>query len=539
MLSRFWMALPLALSCSISTTTFALSNNTTSEPLISQLIIKLKPTSTGIRPAMTSNTMSLLAANTASNLTYKRPLSGDAHVLYLPYPMTREQAELYVSTVRQQTNIEYAEPDYVRYLATTPNDEYFSTQQWNLQSPATYAGAINALQAWDETTGSSEVTIAVVDAGINIAHSDLTGRGVPELTYGGYDMVINTSNVNSGDGDNRDANPNETEASWHGTHVAGIIGASANNSTGITGIDWQAKLLFVRVFGSGSTANLSDIVDGIRWAAGDPKISAGTGASGYLPVNPRPAKIINLSLGGYGSCTQTEQSAIDYAYNKGASIIAAAGNGCTMVGTCKPQSTEVETGINLDKEPHSPANCNNVITVAAVGANGQKASFSNYGSAITIAAPGVNIVTKAQGIYSTTGSGNSYGFIAGTSQAAPHVSGVIGLMLAAKSTLTPAQIKTALQASARPYTYNDNYKAGMGAGLLDACRAVRYVKGLSMGYCDKAATGSLVTISPITDYIKPTDPESKGGVTGGGGGSTNSLLLVIIGLLGLGRMMRR
>lgn len=537
MRSHLWAALPLLWSVSCATHAALSTQPSSTEPLVSQMIIKLKPSSTGIRPAMTMSTINTLAANTASNLTYKRAMSGDAHVVYLPYPMTRDQAEAYAKTVSNQANIEFAEPDYLRYLTATvtPNDEYFIDKQWNLQTPAQYPGAINALQAWEETTGSTNVTIAVIDAGINLAHTDLSGRGVPELTYGGYDFVTNNSSVNSGDGDDRDANPSETESSWHGTHVAGIIGARSNNSSGISGIDWQSYLLFVRVFGSSEGANLSDIVDSIRWAAGDAKVAQGTSSTQYIPVNPRPAKIINLSLGGLGSCTQSEQSAIDYANSKGASVVVAAGNGCSTVGLCSSQAPNVETGLNLDTTPHTPANCNNVITVAAVTSNGQKAPFSNYGSPITVAAPGLNVVTSTQGIYSTVGSGTTYGYIAGTSQAAPHVSGVIGLMLAAKPTLTPTEIKAALKASARPYPYSDEWKSAMGAGLLDACRAVRYIKGLSMDSCDKASTGTLVATLPI----KPptTDPDSKGGVTSGGG-SFNGIMLWLLALIGLMRFTR-
>ncbi|WP_020558399.1 S8 family serine peptidase [Thiofilum flexile] len=512
--------------------------NGTQEPLISQLIIKLKPTSAGMRPAMTSTTLTTLAANTASNLRYKRPMSGSAHVLYLPYPMTREQAESYAKTVSLQSNIEYAQPDYLKYLATIPSDTYYSGSQWNLQSPATYPGAINAVQAWDETTGSSAVTIAVVDAGITPSHPDLTGRGVPELAYGGYDMVINNTSVESGDGDDRDTNPTETDTSWHGTHVTGIIGAKTNNSLGISGIDWNAYLLYVRVFGSSDAANTSDVIDGIRWAAGDPQVSNGTSTGGYLPVNPRPAKVINLSLGGLGLCNKSEQEAIDYAYGRGANVVVAAGNGCSMVGLCSAQYSNVETGLNLDTVPHSPANCNNVITVAAVASNGQKATFSNYGSPITVAAPGMYAIGSTQGILSTVGGTTQYGYIAGTSQAAPHVSGVIGLMLTANSTLTPAQIKAALKASARPYPYADRWQTQLGAGLLDACRAVRYVKGLSMDSCANTGAGTLVA---TTDWnATPTTPTTTiGSSGGGGGGNVDSLLLALLASLAGFRFVKR
>lgn len=510
------------------------------EPLVNQLIIKLKPTSTGMRPAMTQNTLTTLAANTVSNLRYKRAMSGDAHVLYLPQPMTRAQAENYAKTVSLQSNIEYAQPDYLKYRAAIPNDSYFAGSQWNLQSPSIYPGAINAIQAWDETTGSSAVTIAVVDAGTTLNHPDLTGRGVPELTYSGYDMVINNSLVNSGDGDNRDADPTETDTSWHGTHVAGIIGARANNNLGVSGIDWNAYLLYVRVFGASEGANTSDVVDGIRWAAGDPQVSSGASSGGFLPVNPRPAKVINLSLGGLGSCRNSEQDAINYATARGTSVVVAAGNGCAMVGICAPQYSNVETGLSLDTTPHSPANCNNVITVAAVASNGQKAPFSNYGSAITVAAPGMYAVGSTLGIISTLGGSAQYGYIAGTSQATPHVAGVIGLMLAANPSLTPSQIKQALRASARPYPYSDRWQTQLGGGLLDACRAVRYAKGLSMASCDTATTGTLI---PTTDWnstpTTPTTPPSSGESSGGGGGSlSGELIVLMLSMIGF-RILKR
>ena len=264
-------------------------------------------------------------------------------------------------------------------------------------------------------------------------------------------------------------------SSWHGLHVAGTIGATTNNGLGIAGVDQRARVLPVRALGMcGGWA--SDIADAIRWAAGLPVPG--------LPPNPTPAKVLNLSLGGPGACTSIEQSAIDAAVGAGATVVAAVGNSAS----------------DLDVTPFSPASCNNVIAVAATTRFGDRADYSNFGSVVDIAAPGgLKLTSDSEGIVSLSNAGTTtadlsptgwtYTSKQGTSMAAPHVSGVISLMLAANPTLSPAQIEQILKQTARPFSPSPR-GAGFtcssdplalyhcGAGLLDAGAAVRAADAL-------------------------------------------------------------
>lgn len=211
-----------------------------SEPLIDQVIVQLKPNvgAASTRPqAMTTTLMQALAAKTASNLRYKRAMANNKHVLKLPRPMTATEAQAYAKTLAQQADVALAEPDYVMYPTATPNDPHYAWQ-WGLQSVADYAGAANLPLAWDLTTGANSITVAVLDTGILSNHPDLTSRLVA-----GYDFVSDPTN-RDGDGiDNDPSDPGDwtvddqgtlnEPSSWHGSHVAGVIGAMANNSTGV------------------------------------------------------------------------------------------------------------------------------------------------------------------------------------------------------------------------------------------------------------------------------------------------------------------
>ncbi len=493
--------LNLSISCLVLGAGCASMTAHAADNTVTQLIVKLKPVegSANARPqAMSRDLMFNLSAKTAANLTYKRPMAGDAHLVKLPKAMSLAEAQTFAQAVSQQAEVAYAEPDRMVHAAmTTPNDTYFAEYQWNMQSSTAYAGAINAVNAWDLTTGSTNTTIAVVDTGITSDHAEFSGRFHSYVQKNGYtdigiDMI--SDSTSAADGDDRDWDPYDSAGDWHGTHVAGILGATGNNGIGVAGVDWQARILPVRVLGA-SGGSLSDVIEGVRWAVGDPAVPiyAGDNSYGYIPQNPYPAKVVNLSLAGEGGCSAVEQETIDFAIAKGASVVVAAGN----------------DGQNLDLIPYSPATCQGVINVAAVDPAGLKASFSNYGSSITIAAPGTT-VDDTKGIASTVGPGTSYANAeySGTSMAAPHVSGVIGLMLAANPSLTPAQVKQFLMASARPSV--DNAWAGsMGAGLLDACRAVKLAQGQSMSSCNGSS-------------------DNSGG--GGGGGSFDWLMAALLSM---------
>ena len=356
------------------------------------------------------------------------------------------------------------EPDAVMRRLDVPNDPSFAAQ-WDLTDPAVSGvQGINAPAAWDLTTGVAGVRVAVIDTGYT-NHADLAGRFV-----GGFDFVSDSRVGN--DGNARDADAHDpgdwvtsTEAasgffagcpvddsSWHGTHVAGTIGAATGNGLGVAGINRVSPLVPVRVLGKcgGFT---SDIVDGMRWAAGLPV----TG----VPANPNPARVLSLSLGGSGTCSSTYQNAINEITAAGAVVVVAAGNS------------------NADAANFTPASCAGVVTVAATGKAGNRSFYSNFGASVEIAAPGGDSTADAgDTILSTlnagltTPAGDTYGRYQGTSMATPHVSGVVSLMLSRNAGLTPAQVTQVLQSSARAFPAGSTCIGRCGAGLLDARAAV-------------------------------------------------------------------
>ncbi|GEC03794.1 extracellular protease [Streptomyces spinoverrucosus] len=392
------------------------------------------------------------------NLDFQRRLGTGAALVDLGENLTKSDVADVVAEYRADPQVAYVVPDRLNKPQADPNDTDYA-KQWDLfESTA----GMNVPGAWSTSTGTG-VTVAVIDTGY-VAHSDLAANIV-----GGYDFISDTAV--SVDGNGRDSNPadpgdwynaNEcgagipaSNSSWHGTHVAGTIAAVTNNSKGMAGIAYGAKISPVRVLGKCGGYD-SDIIDAITWASG--------GTVSGVPANSNVAKVINMSLGGDGACSSATQSAINAAVNRGTTIVVAAGNDNDNVAN------------------HSPGNCNNVISVAATNRSGAKASYSNYGSLVDISAPGGQTSTgTANGIYSTLNSGTrtpsteSYAYYQGTSMATPHIAGLAALMESAKSSLTPAQIESAIKSNARPLP--GACSGGCGAGLADAAKTVQAVAG--------------------------------------------------------------
>ena len=406
-------------------------------------------------------------------------------------------AQALAARIASDPQVEYAEPDRRMVRRALPNDPRFAAGfsgaggpavgQWYLRAPQGEAvSAIDAVSAWDTTLGAA-VVVAVLDTGVRFEHPDLAGKLLP-----GYDMVSDAAISNDGDGRDSDAsdpgdwvtaadratsalaNCDVSASSWHGTQVAGIIGAATDNGVGMAGAGWNLRVQPVRVLGK-CFGYTSDIVAGIRWAAGL--------AVPGVPLNPTPARVINLSLGGRGACSQSEREAIADANAVGAVVVVAAGNTAGLA-------------------TNSPADCPGAIGVAGLRHVGTKVGYSDVGPELAIAAPGGNCVNLSGAclypILTTIDSGSqapagptytdSVRISVGTSFSAPLVSATAGLMLSAQPALTAAGVKAGLQATARPFPQS-GVADEPGTGPVQACHAPNGIEQLQC-YCSRTTCGA-------------------------------------------------
>ena len=400
-------------------------------------------------------------------LTYVRPMSGGSHVFSIPATINRAGLTNILDKLNALPEVVYAEPDHIMQHTTIPNDTLFP-EQWHYFAPSAGSFGINLPPAWELIQGLPDdlpsVVVAVIDTGIT-DHIEFADQTVP-----GFDFIKDELVANDGDG--RDPDPSDPgdwitaeesaegffqgcpvrDSSWHGTHVAGIIAAATNNNDGVAGINWTAKILPVRVLGKCGGYS-SDIVDGMRWAAG-------LSVPG-VPDNENPAKVLNLSLGGPGPCSVSIQNAITDINAVGATMVAAAGNN------------------SVDASGFQPANCHGVITVAATNKAGHKASYSNFGTIVDISAPGGD---SSAGILSTVDSGtkgpigDTYDWYIGTSMAAPHVSGVASLLYALDDSLQSHQVIQILQSSVTPFAAGSSCTtSNYGSGIVNALSALQEI----------------------------------------------------------------
>ncbi|MFA4619240.1 S8 family serine peptidase [Xanthomonas perforans] len=404
--------------------------------------------------------------------------------------LDRAEAETLMRQLAADPNVQSVEVDQMLYPTLTPNDSRLS-EQWAFGT--TNAG-LNIRPAWDKATGAN-VVVAVIDTGI-VSHPDLDANILP-----GYDFISDATAARDGNG--RDNNPADegdwnstsgcatSNSSWHGTHVAGTVAAVTNNTTGVAGTAFNAKVVPVRVLGR-CGGSLSDIADAIIWA------SRGT-VSG-VPANPNAAEVINMSLGGGGTCSSTMQSAINGAVSRGTTVVVAAGNSAANVSGSLP------------------ANCANVIAVAATTSAGAKASYSNYGSGIDVSAPGSGILSTLNSGTTTPGNA-SYASYNGTSMAAPHVAGVVALVQSvAPTTLTPAAVETLLKNTARALP--GACSGGCGAGIVDADAAVTAAIAGSSGGGGGGTGNTLTNGTPVTGLGAATGAELNYTITVPAGSGT-------------------
>ena len=412
-----------------------------------KLMVRLKDDTTPDWTALSARFSELLGIS----VTMQRRV-GSVWVLKLAEPQPEAKLIDLAALLQEDALVQYADPVLRRFAqAQTPNDPLYA-QQWNLTD--TLSG-INIAGAWALRSAGAPVTVAVVDTGI-LPHPDLdSSRVLP-----GYDFVSDPDRAR--DGDARDANPRDEgdwladgdcrghpaqDSSWHGTFVAGLIAATSNNGIGIAGIDSNARILPVRALGHcGGTDE--DVFEAMLWAAGVQVEGA--------PPNPNPAKVINLSLGGFGACAQSIQEAVDDAMAHGAIVVAAAGNQA------------------YDATAFAPANCSGVITVGAHNRQGELTTYSNFGRRIDISAPAGDggksdsaMSLSNDGV--TTPGAAAYKQEIGTSFSAPLVAGTVSMMLARNPTLTPGQVTSILQATSRAFVTGSPCRLGYfcGAGMLD------------------------------------------------------------------------
>jgi subtilisin family serine protease len=350
-----------------------------------------------------------------------------------------------IVALRNNPAVEYAEPDHVvRTTTTIPNDTYFHLQ-WGAHNtgqtvngdPGTAGADINAPEAWSMFTGDPNFVIAIIDTGTQWNHPDLSANiwtNLGEIPGNGLDDDGNgyVDDVRGWDFYNNDNDP--SDPSGHGTHTAGTVGAIGNNGTGVAGMMWQCKLMPLRFLGP-QGGYTSDAVLAVQYAAN------------------KGVKVSNNSWGG-GGFNQALYDAINASKNVGHIFVAAAGNGGFD-----------QIGDNNDQFPYYPAsyNLDNIIAVAATNNDDGRATFSNYGlNSVDLGAPGVNIAST----YPT----NNYAWSSGTSMAAPHVAGVVGLVYAANPTWTYGQVRQRILTTTRPVSSLANIT--VTGGVLDAAAAL-------------------------------------------------------------------
>ncbi len=446
--------------------------------------------------ALTSaSDVTALAQRVKLNMAKSRQLTPSMHVMYLQKTLYGADVEAALKALRADSAVKFAAVDQLRYPHAVPDDPLFqptpgtASGQWFMKTPSstpvtvegvqtTDLSATDAVSAWDITKGSTGTVIADVDTGVRFDHPDLLRAGFGGRLLPGYDFVDQDYDPTSGaalgtflmanDGDGWDPDPsdpgdwistsdltytdssnnllfppstcgsgsgdNHVDSSWHGTRVMGILGALTNNSLGVAGMTWNPYLLPVRALGKCGGYD-SDIITGMQWAAG----MTVTG----VPNNPYPADIINLSLGGSGTCSTTSYpDVISTLTGMGVLVVVSAGNEGGAVDV--------------------PANCDGVLGVVGLRNVGTKVGYSSFGAEAGVAAPAGNCVNSSGACLRSLDTTANTGLTVpgastytdesntnlGTSFSAPIVSGVAALMRAVNANLTPAQLIARIKSSA-------------------------------------------------------------------------------------------
>ena len=518
-----------------------------------------------VRASTSAADVSDLATRAGVSMARSRQVTPSMHVMVLKQTLYGMDVATTLAKLRADPAVEFADIDQRRYplsVTNVPDDPLFvattgAAGQWYMQTPTTTncnvitgcdLAATDAVSAWGITTGSAGVVIADIDTGVRFDHPDLlrAGLGNGGRLLPGYDFIgpdENSSGVSLGtflianDGDGWDPDPSDPgdwisstdqqnsqfpsancplqSSSWHGTRVVGIFGSITNNDVGIAGMSWGSWVLPVRALGKCGGYD-SDIIAGIEWAAG---MSVSTTAT-PVPNNPYPADIINLSLGGTGSCTSAYQISLSEVTQLGVLVVVSAGNASGSVGT--------------------PANCSasvpGIIAVAGLRNVGTKVGYSSFGPEVGVSAPAGNCINTSgvclrsmdttTNLGSTTPGDSSYtnetNTNLGTSFSAPVVSGIAGLMRSVNGNLTPAQLVARLESSATPFPAN--------TGNLPVCPQLDTTDGTdecscpASGECGSGMVNALsavnAALNPIAAVSFPSSYSSGSAVVFNASGST-------------------
>ncbi|MDZ7812302.1 MAG: S8 family peptidase [Ideonella sp.] len=519
------------------------------------------------------------------------PVGAASQLLVPPTPLTQAQAAHWKAQLAARPEVAWVEEEVREPLqqAVVPNDPWFAGAQgqWWLQTVSgsnsvpladRRRGVPGVQMAWGLSTGRSQDVVAVLDTGIT-AHPDLAAQRL----LPGYDFVSDwDTRLGRGfanDGDGRDADPSDpgdwvgtddkaqdparysscalTASTWHGTGVVGVVAAATQNGQGVAALTWQGRVLPVRVAGK-CGASVRDIIDGMRWAAGLPVCQRwqqaqdpGSGCGAWVPANPSPARVVNISFGGPSACHAEYQAAVNELWQRGVVVVAAAGN--------------------QHGDPARPANCDKVMGVTALNRDGFKASYANFGASVRLATVGGDDSAGTWGRLLADGglltlhnegaqapAAGSYGRLVGTSFAAPMVSGTLALMLAVHPELTAQELVEGVQLSARPHVNSRLMKAcsaanpgrclcssqTCGAGMLDTEQALRYAraKANSLAYqvpqwswveLDTPELQQAVALGPDREPSAGAGPPPGGATPVSGGGGALAWPALAAGLLAL------
>ena len=482
-----------------------MANAATPTPIPMRWIVNLGEQTQGTAPAgMLQTLQNTLGVPVSMVRPLLQPNSYLVEMQSLPLLGSLQTPQAIRAALQALPGVRFASPDIQlqRTAVPAPNDGAYAVNQASYMHTGAYA-SLRMQDVWEQTRGSSNVVIAVLDSGVLFENPELKGRLLP-----GYDFVGLVTpptgtresgavlDSGSNDGDGRDPDPSDpgdappsgfncpdgsNTSSWHGTTVASVAAAQSNNGQFLAGMDWNAKVLPVRVSGRCGIANTSDIVDAFYWATGSGRVDPAIG------VNPNPANVINLSFasntplfGGGCVANDTVALAIADARARNVSVVVSAGN-------------------NSGGAVQFPANCPGTIAVGAAEQDGQLASYTAKGAGtgyITLHAPG-----DSSGLYvgaSNTGgttpnpNGSTTFLFSGTSFSAPMVAGAISLLKSVRPSLTPSQIETLLRNTARPYAANADFAQGLfgftrrnctstacGVGLLNVLGAIQAARALA------------------------------------------------------------